>query len=80
MDQELLSKIEIDIRDMKSFCDMLARLAANDSATDSFIFTMHHLARIRSYAHQVKELSNNLIAQFDEHGELLNDKLFKEGE
>ena len=80
MNQEKLSNIVVDTRDMKSFCHKLSRLADNNTATDSFKFTQNHLNRMNQYAKCIVEMTDQLQQIIEEHGEdtlqyLLKDEL-----
>jgi len=48
MNQEKLSNIVVDTRDLKSFCHKLSRFADNDTANDSFKFTQNHIVQNES--------------------------------
>lgn len=80
MNQEELSNIVVETRDLKSFCHKLSRLAENDTATDSFKFTEAHLYRMNQYAKCIVEMTAQLQQTIEEHGEdtlhyLLKDEL-----
>jgi hypothetical protein len=80
MNQEELSNIVVDTRDMKLFCHKLSRLAENDTATDSFKFTENHLHTMNQYAKWIVEMTDQLQQIIEEHGEdtlhyLLKDEL-----
>jgi hypothetical protein len=80
MNQEELSNIVVETRDMKSFCRKLSRLADNNTATDSFKFTQNHLNRMNQYAKWIVEMTEQLQQIIEKHGEetlhsLLKDEL-----